>query len=623
MTTESIQLQDETRRTPDVIRVVNDGTADFNGGNGSTDRLADLSGEIKGKDLYIAQLQSDYKGLQTEVMIQKTQNALAEEKKKRADETMFKCLEEVKPDTVFDRARDDPVTLLDRACREFLENARGNLAVATKNHQNFELEFRQRQTLDKELTRTKEKLRTAEDSLLPLRCQIDELGEALDKAEITITDLRNEIKQRDIKIAELDKRLDRQRQSSAARQSELQLQHEAQTLTLNKQVRDLQKDLDTQKEDLAQTIKKHLDSYNRDRQKLEDRLAAQQGAFDTAMEEREGELGKLIQQERVVHEKEMEGQRAAHRRELLKQENEHKRNLVDLRATVKNLEGDLVDNSDDFRPASDDALKVRFKDIKLTIETITSPFNIRATTIPEGVDPDGFLVRESKSKLCFLLRSIVWSKLIDGFFSSPFGFGALGTGDGARMLVALYSSWRRLFDAGSFAAPDTYPREQIFERFRTDKEANKWRSSTFQSILMTVHPKGQKKGVSGAEAVRPYADNCNRVQSEILDLFVKVIGRGAAEELEIKVDTIVSLASELALEFGSQRAQLGLQMPNRGESIQMGPDFEDCEDGAGTHGTIEEVDLAISPKLYRIGDGRNDLTTRKTIVAGEIYPLRS
>lgn len=165
---------------------------------------------------------------------------------------------------------------------------------------------------------------------------------------------------------------------------------------------------------------------------------------------------------------------------------------------------------------------------------------------------------------------------------------------------------------------------EIFELFRTDKEANKWRSATFQSIFMAVSPRGQKKNqAANGHLVKPFADNRQKVQDDILDVFNQVCNDGVSPEIAENIVKIVQLAGELALEFGSQRAELALDTPAKGDSITIGPEFVDWEDGESERGSMKEVDLVVLPKLFRVGDGRNDLKTRKIIVPGEIYPRRS
>jgi hypothetical protein len=117
--------------------------------------------------------------------------------------------------------------------------------------------------------------------------------------------------------------------------------------------------------------------------------------------------------------------------------------------------------------------------------------------------------------------------------------------------------------------------------------------------------------------------NLEKVKQDILNVLKEATKAEVTQEIENKVAGIASLAGELALEVGIHRAYLELTLPARGESVQIGSEFVDCEDGDGARGTLEEVDLAVSPILLRVGDGRGDLSTSKAIFPGAICPVRS
>ncbi|KAM7203956.1 hypothetical protein V8F33_001927 [Rhypophila sp. PSN 637] len=358
--------------------------------------------------------------------------------------------------------------------------------------------------------------------------------------------------------------------------------------------------------DTATLTKKHQEALQLADKKREEELKAKEARFLEELQRTRTQYDQKLQKERQDHELAL------------------KHHAGNLQEKIDRLESDLVDNSDDFRPATDDSLKTSYGKLKLMVETVTEPFNLGAVTVPLGFDPDNFLVREGKGQTRVLLRSIVWNKILEGFFSSPLGFGSFGPAHGKKLLLDTYSAWRKLFGEDPIPVSAFYLPDEVLERFRTDKEANKWRSATFQSVLMAVAPKGQKKNqAANGHLVKPFADNRQKVHDEILGVLAQVCNDPVQPEIAEKIVEIVQLAGELALEFGSQRAELALDTPAKGETITIGPEFIDCEDGESERGRAKEVDLLVLPKLFRIGDGRNDLTTRKIIVQGEIYPVRS
>jgi hypothetical protein len=182
------------------------------------------------------------------------------------------------------------------------------------------------------------------------------------------------------------------------------------------------------------------------------------------------------------------------------------------------------------------------------------------------------------------------------------------------------------------AGSQSYTQNEL-EIFERDKEANKWRSATFQSVVAAVKPP-KAIGAGGSNQVSPaafpslnmstaYAQNSSRVQTEILGVLDEVANGVVNGELQDSVPEITRLAGELALEFGAQRSQLGLMLPVRGDSIQIGEQFVDCTDGDGVKGSFVAVELVVCPCMFRIGDGRSDLQSGRTIFAGEIYPMRT
>ncbi|KAK3320516.1 hypothetical protein B0T19DRAFT_429782 [Cercophora scortea] len=380
--------------------------------------------------------------------------------------------------------------------------------------------------------------------------------------------------------------------------------------------------------------------YNTDTQELQTKyttdMQALQAQHAEQIKKQRAMYEEQAQRERTDYETQFAQKQAQHEKELRKMAKAHEDNTIHLRERVISLENDLVDNSDDFRPASDDTLKLKYRDLKKWVETITEPFNLGVTNAEAlsggRLDPSGFLKRAGKNQLRFLLRSIVWARIMEGFFSAPFGFGALGSGEGRAMLMGLYMAWRRLFGldvGGKPAATNNHGPDEVFRLFQTDIQANRFRSTTFQTMMMTVLPKGQRKNAAtaadghNAVQVQTYLDNRQKVHDQILLDLAEVCGGGVSPDIEEKVVDIVRQAGELALEFGSQRAGLGLHMPARGERVKIGHEFVDCVDDDEARGVVEEVDLVVSPKLFRVGDGRNDLKVWKIIFPGEIYPRRS
>jgi hypothetical protein len=119
-----------------------------------------------------------------------------------------------------------------------------------------------------------------------------------------------------------------------------------------------------------------------------------------------------------------------------------------------------------------------------------------------------------------------------------------------------------------------------------------------------------------AENVHQTIDRIMVVLSEVSSLS----NSSVRSEVVDQIIQMTDLAREIALQFGVHSAQLRLSIPNRGEEIQIGEEFHDCEDGDCNRGSTCTVDLVVVPGLQKIGDGRFDMSSKRIIVPCEIYP---
>jgi hypothetical protein len=129
-----------------------------------------------------------------------------------------------------------------------------------------------------------------------------------------------------------------------------------------------------------------------------------------------------------------------------------------------------------------------------------------------------------------------------------------------------------------------------------------------------------------SQLARLNSDNITRTVDRIMSLLSevsKLSNSSIRSEVEDEIRQMTNLAREIALQFGIHSAQLRLSIPNRGEQVQIGEDFHDCIDGDSHRGSIFGVDLVIVPGLQKIGDGRSDMSSKRTIVPCEFYPDQS
>lgn len=225
-----------------------------------------------------------------------------------------------------------------------------------------------------------------------------------------------------------------------------------------------------------------------------------------------------------------------------------------LKDKVRELATELISQTDDFRPATDQALRIKLLDLRNRIKNMTASSNLQVRTevdgasgaagdgaggggsgaaphqLPRDLDPTGFVARHETRDLQYVLRGLIWNILIDAFFSAPFGFGFLGPDPkrhpGRQQLLDIYRSWSRLYEgqqaystlpvffvvvavavvAGPFKLTTTgyaYDAPDDFVIFTSDHNANKLRSAVFQSFLPRIFPEKAAARQQHAGAAQP------------------------------------------------------------------------------------------------------------------------
>ncbi|KAK4205551.1 hypothetical protein QBC40DRAFT_320502 [Triangularia verruculosa] len=290
------------------------------------------------------------------------------------------------------------------------------------------------------------------------------------------------------------------------------------------------------------------------------------------------------------------------------------RQIADLNQVLMEKPGDF-----DLRLVSDRSLKEEYRALKRSVDTIT--FNLGPITVDRSIDTASFLEREGKGQERLFVKALIWAMIIDGFFSVPYGFGALGPGNNGGQLFELYRRWKKMLE-GDGPKDEAGPLGQSeFEPFYREKYANSWRSATFQSILYATTAKDADGNTVVSSGIgKVVYDNCQRVQDNALAMLKSVCNNNVSQEIQEELATAMVRASELAIVFGAHRANVCFGIPKRGDSVELGREFVDCQDGHEKKGTTVTVELPVLPALFMIGDGKNDLTSVFCVEQGEVLP---
>ncbi|KAK4174677.1 hypothetical protein QBC36DRAFT_191735 [Triangularia setosa] len=291
------------------------------------------------------------------------------------------------------------------------------------------------------------------------------------------------------------------------------------------------------------------------------------------------------------------------------------RQIADLKQVLMEKPGDF-----DLRLVSDRSLKEEYRALKRSVDTIT--FNLGPITIDRSIDAASFLEREGKGQERLFVKALIWAMILDGFFSVPYGFGALGPGGTGGPLSELYRSWKKMLE-GDGPKDEAGPLGQTeFEPFYRDRYANSWRSATFQSALYTATARDVDGNVVVNTGIgKVVQDNRQRVQNNTLAMLKSVCSNEVSQEIEEELAAAMARASELAIIFGAHRANVCFGIPKRGDAVELGREFVDCQDGDMQRGATVTVELPVLPALFTIGDGKNDLTSVFCVEQGEILPV--
>ena len=259
---------------------------------------------------------------------------------------------------------------------------------------------------------------------------------------------------------------------------------------------------------------------------------------DAQIKQLKAEHATALAEAKTEHEAKCNALVGAFNHEMDKLVDEHETETNILKEKMRELASDLISRTDDFRPATDQALRIKLLDLRNRIKNITVPNNLYMRTADmtggsgssgsggasgEGatgtalhqlspeLDPTGFVARHGSRDLQYILRGLVWNVLIEAFFSAPFGFGFLGPdpkrNPGRQQLMDIHRTWSRLYEGQQQQQQQPFHSygsdTDEFAMYTRDHNANKLRSAVFQSFLAVIFPEkagGRRQSMSSTQA---------------------------------------------------------------------------------------------------------------------------
>jgi hypothetical protein len=178
-------------------------------------------------------------------------------------------------------------------------------------------------------------------------------------------------------------------------------------------------------------------------------LEDQYRMHETAMELKQQTHTKDITTLKMSHKQEIDDLTTVHTTEIQDLNTGHSKEIQSLtkgfEATISRLQIALLRPVDSFEPLMDGDAENRLEDLRHLVRAL-------ARTSMEGVDPEllgeafgqmSFIQSGKKQGRKYILESVFWAILVDGFFAHP--FSAFGDHGGL-----LSTTWTQLFETGEF-----------------------------------------------------------------------------------------------------------------------------------------------------------------------------
>ncbi|KAK5633622.1 hypothetical protein RRF57_009336 [Xylaria bambusicola] len=300
------------------------------------------------------------------------------------------------------------------------------------------------------------------------------------------------------------------------------------------------------------------------------------------------------------HETEVLGLNEKHRRETddmtskfeeeMKIQSHHMQSIVD--------EKNRTIAAQDIRMASynkqihgvipDGELERKFRSLTLSIDNLVNELpRPESYVVDTALDRVGFLRRNSPRGSRVwpkFLRKVCWDSLIRGFFQLQPGFDS------------------------------SDPKRD----FPNNKKANSWRASLFGAILNEVMSTINDSSVIGFSKF--FRNNVRIVRNDLVETLEKVCQKDLDARCSRQVLKLCNDVGLLSLQLGAQQSVIVLETCCHEEWTQSGALFKDDND---FNENSLKVDIMVQPALKRIGDGGQDFTTQKVLVAGRIVALKA
>ncbi|KAL8366166.1 hypothetical protein RB595_004780 [Gaeumannomyces hyphopodioides] len=376
----------------------------------------------------------------------------------------------------------------------------------------------------------------------------------------------------------------------------------------------------------------------------QENLGKQKTAHDTAVQQLNSKFVEELKREQIDHAASVErlhniieSARSKHQAEVEEARKKHTSEVQDLKAQNSKATADLkakfeketrglrnrmaAYSTGTYTAIPDSDLVVSLRRLAQDISNLSLYVPQPAGYVPSPeADPTNHVARSlargsSGATWPRYVQSVCWTVVLRGFFHMPLGFGALGCqGAGYQIMMPLFEMFLGKDLRDHENAPDVLPH---------DKETNTGRAWLIAGILrdVTKSDDDEMPSSSGTALAAIFEENVRLVSCELTAQLQHISNGGLDPGAEAQVGGVVRAIGVFALEMGSQRAQVALETCGYGDFVTLGERYGDGKSGGDAGWGQVQVDLLTQPCLVRTGDGREDLTTQKVIVKGDIVAL--
>ncbi|CUS15453.1 unnamed protein product [Tuber aestivum] len=267
---------------------------------------------------------------------------------------------------------------------------------------------------------------------------------------------------------------------------------------------------------------------------------------------------------------------------------------------LRALQDDMLSGIDRFHPAPDSAIVEKVAGLRGLIRIFSKMYARQLKSIKEGPSVRDRLkgrtltaliddsIWEDSRNVVLLAESVIWKKIIDDVFWSPFQiFGE-----------RLEDTWKAIFDEDGKESADPYP--------FASEQSEKWRNATVLHLTSKANKNPEKASAVATTILEQLEDRL----SSILGInMLKALDRESLRKIVID-------SCEFAALLGQQRCRLRFYTPEAGIHFDTSDNRQKLEAIGSDEIQFGKVAFVSAPELRKWGNGYGQNLEELDVIAG-------